>query len=89
MTLSLGGYAGLTLGWVEGVEVNLLGAVAGFDLRRSALKLPGLGRLGLPSAGLPPGLAAWRRLPGFASGRGLPMVGAAPEPPGNGEEPSG
>ncbi|WP_132251256.1 DUF3750 domain-containing protein [Methylobacterium segetis] len=46
--LSLGGYAGLTLGWVEGVEINLLGAVAGFDLRRPALKLPGWGRLGLP-----------------------------------------
>jgi hypothetical protein len=89
VAFSLGGYAGLTLGWVEGVEVNLLGAVAGFDLRRPALKLPGLGRLGLPSTGLPPGLAAWRLLPGFASGRGLPMVGAAPEPPGSGEEPSG
>ncbi|GEP07458.1 DUF3750 domain-containing protein [Methylobacterium oxalidis] len=45
--LSLRGYAGLTLGWVEGVEINLLGAVAGFDLRRPALKLPGWGRLGL------------------------------------------
>ena len=47
--LSLRGYAGLTLGWVEGVEINLLGAVAGFDLRRPALKLPGWGRLGLPA----------------------------------------
>ena len=45
--LTLGGYAGLTLGWVEGAEVNILGAVAGLDLRRPALKLPGLGRLGL------------------------------------------
>ncbi|MBU8538976.1 DUF3750 domain-containing protein [Falsiroseomonas tokyonensis] len=45
--LTLGGYAGLTLGWVEGIEVNILGAVAGLDLRRPALKLPGLGRLGL------------------------------------------
>lgn len=41
------GYVGLTLGWVEGIELNLLGAVAGFDIRRPALKLPGLGRLGL------------------------------------------
>ncbi|MGG5810029.1 DUF3750 domain-containing protein [Falsiroseomonas sp. CW058] len=48
--LSLGGYAGLTLGWVEGVEVNILGGVAGFDIRRPALKLPGLGRLGLRGA---------------------------------------
>ncbi|MFT8245607.1 DUF3750 domain-containing protein [Roseomonas sp. BN140053] len=46
LRLSLGGYAGLTLGWVEGVEVNILGAVAGLDLRRPAIKLPGLGRLG-------------------------------------------
>ncbi|MBK1661650.1 DUF3750 domain-containing protein [Paracraurococcus ruber] len=48
LRLTLGGYAGLTLGWVEGVEVNLLGLVAGLDLRRPALKLPGLGRIGLP-----------------------------------------
>jgi len=43
---SLGGYLGLTIGWIEGVELNLFGAVLGFDLRRPALKLPGLGRLG-------------------------------------------
>ncbi|MFC7612137.1 hypothetical protein [Teichococcus aestuarii] len=48
-TLSLAGYAGLTLGWVEGIELNLLGAVAGLDLRRPAIKLPGLGRFGLPA----------------------------------------
>lgn len=47
VTLTLGGYAGLTLGWVEGIEVNVLGAVAGLDIRRPALKLPALGRLGL------------------------------------------
>jgi hypothetical protein len=41
-----GGYVGLTCGWVEGFEVNILGAVAGFDLRRPALKFPGLGRVG-------------------------------------------
>jgi hypothetical protein len=45
--LTLGGYAGVTLGWVEGIEVNILGAVAGLDLRRPALKLPGLGRIGM------------------------------------------
>jgi Protein of unknown function (DUF3750) len=45
--LTLGGYLGVTLGWIEGVEVNLLGAVLGIDLRRPAIKLPGLGRLGL------------------------------------------
>jgi hypothetical protein len=45
--LTLGGYAGITLGWVEGIEVNILGAVAGIDLRRPAIKLPGLGRIGM------------------------------------------
>ncbi len=48
--LSLGGYAGLTLGWVEGLEINLLGAVVGLDIRRPALKLPGVGRLGMAAA---------------------------------------
>ncbi len=45
--LTLGGYAGITLGWVEGIEINILGAVVGFDLRRPAVKLPGLGRVGM------------------------------------------
>jgi hypothetical protein len=44
---SLGGYIGLTVGWVEGLEVNFLGAVLGLDIRRPALKLPGIGRLGM------------------------------------------
>ena len=47
LRLSLGGYLGVTLGWVEGIEVNILGAVAGIDIRRPAIKLPGLGRLGV------------------------------------------
>jgi hypothetical protein len=46
LRLTLGGYLGLTVGWVEGIEVNFLGAVFGIDLRRPAIKLPGLGRLG-------------------------------------------
>jgi len=52
------GYLGVTLGWVEGVELNLLGAVAGLDIRRPALKLPGWGRIDLwPDATVPePGL---------------------------------
>ena len=45
--LSLGGLLGATIGWVEGVEVNVLGLVAGLDLRRPAIKLPGLGRIGI------------------------------------------
>jgi len=44
---SLGGYLGLTVGWVEGLELNFLGAVLGMDLRRPALKFPGIGRLGM------------------------------------------
>lgn len=43
---TLGGYLGLTVGWVEGLEINFLGAVLGVDLRRPAIKLPGLGRIG-------------------------------------------
>jgi hypothetical protein len=44
--VSLGGYLGVTIGWVEGFEINFFGAVLGFDIRRPALKLPGIGRLG-------------------------------------------
>jgi hypothetical protein len=44
---SLWGVLGVKLGWVEGLEVNLLGLVAGVDLRSPALKLPGFGRVGL------------------------------------------
>jgi hypothetical protein len=46
--LNLNGYAGIKLGWVEGIEVNLLGLVAGLDLQHPALKLPGFGRVGFP-----------------------------------------
>jgi hypothetical protein len=45
--ISLGGYAGLAIGWVEGLEVDFLGLVAGLDFRRPALKLPGWGRIGM------------------------------------------
>jgi hypothetical protein len=48
--LSVFGLLGATVGWVEGVEVNLLGLVAGLDVRRPALKLPGWGRIGLSPA---------------------------------------
>jgi hypothetical protein len=43
---NLWGLLGLKLGWVEGIELNVLTLVAGLDLRQPALKLPGLGRLG-------------------------------------------
>ena len=45
--VSLRGYAGVTVAWVEGIELNLLGLVAGIDLRRPAIKLPGWGRIGV------------------------------------------
>lgn len=49
LRVNFGGFVGLTVGWYEGIELNLLGAVAGVDFRRPALKLPGLGRLGMPA----------------------------------------
>jgi hypothetical protein len=48
--LSYGGVLGVAVGWVEGVELNFLGLVAGVDLRRPALKLPGWGRIGMSAA---------------------------------------
>jgi hypothetical protein len=44
---TLAGYIGLTVGWIEGLELNFFGAVLGLDVRRPALKLPGLGRFGV------------------------------------------
>ena len=49
--LTLGGYGGLTAGWVEGIELDILGGVVGLDLRRPAIELPGLGRIGAAKAG--------------------------------------
>jgi hypothetical protein len=49
--LNLWGYAGIKIGWVEGIEFNVLGLVAGLDIRRPGIKLPGYGRIGIvPSA---------------------------------------
>jgi hypothetical protein len=50
LQLSLGGVLGLSVGWVEGIEVNFLGLVTGLDFRRPALKLPGWGRIGVALA---------------------------------------
>src|SRR5450830_387959 len=47
--LNLRGFAGIKVGWVEGLEVNLLGLVAGLDLRHPGLKLPGFGHIGVES----------------------------------------
>jgi hypothetical protein len=46
--LSLLGLLGVTAAWEEGLEVNVLGLVFGLDVRRPALKLPAVGRLGVP-----------------------------------------
>jgi len=48
--ISIGGLLGFSIGWVEGLEINVLGLVAGVDFRRPALKLPGWGRLGMAAA---------------------------------------
>jgi len=47
---SLWGVLGLKIGWVEGIEVNVIGLVAGLDLRHPAIKLPAFGRIGFESA---------------------------------------
>src|SRR3954453_8235161 len=47
---SLGGVLGVKVGWVEGIELNVIGLVAGVDLRHPALKLPGFGRIGFESS---------------------------------------
>ena len=47
--LSLGGVLGVSAGWEEGFELNVLGLVTGIDVRHPALKLPGIGRV--PNAG--------------------------------------
>jgi len=46
--VSLLGLLGITTAWDEGLEVNVLGLVFGLDVRRPALKLPAIGRLGVP-----------------------------------------
>jgi Protein of unknown function (DUF3750) len=47
--LNLAGFAAVKLGWVEGIELDLLGLVAGLDLRHPGVKLPGFGRIGVES----------------------------------------
>ena len=44
---SLWGLLGVKVGWIEGIELNFLGVVAGLDLRHPAVKLPGFGRIGM------------------------------------------
>ena len=47
---SLWGLLGVKLGWVEGVELNVLGLVAGLDVRNPGVKVPGFGRIGFDGA---------------------------------------
>jgi hypothetical protein len=49
MQVSVGGVLGMIIAPQEGIEVNVLGLSAGIDLWPPALKLPGIGRVGLPS----------------------------------------
>jgi len=44
---SLLGLLGVSIGWQEGVELNLLGLNFGIDVNRPALRLPMLGRVGM------------------------------------------
>src|SRR5262249_39622879 len=55
---SLWGLIGVKLGWVEGLEMNFLGLVAGIDLRHPSVKLQAFGRIGL-----------YRAIAGAAGGR--------------------
>jgi hypothetical protein len=45
--VSLAGLLGFTLAIDEGIEINLLGLVVGLDPMDLAIKLPGIGRIGL------------------------------------------
>ncbi len=51
--VSVLGLAGVLVGWEEGLEVNVLGLTFGLDWNRPALKLPGVGRLGVPQTPAP------------------------------------
>ena len=60
---SLCGLLGVKIGWVEGIELNLLGLVAGLDLRHPAVKLPGFGRLGIDDGTAVAAPRATQRMP--------------------------
>jgi hypothetical protein len=48
--VSLFGLAGILVAGKEGLELNLLGLTAGIDVAAPAVKLPGIGRLGMAQA---------------------------------------
>jgi len=43
---SVWGVVGVKLGWIEGIELNVLGLVAGVDVRNPGIKLPAFGNVG-------------------------------------------
>ena len=43
---NLWGVFGIKVGWIEGIELNIGGLVAGIDLRDPGVKLPGFGSIG-------------------------------------------
>jgi hypothetical protein len=45
--LSLYGLLGVTVAWQEGLELNVLALNFGIDVLRPAIKLPGIGRIGM------------------------------------------
>ncbi|MEM5473312.1 DUF3750 domain-containing protein [Hoeflea sp. AS60] len=47
LELSLGGYAGIAVGTLYGLELRLGGLVFGVDITKPGIKLPGFGRIGL------------------------------------------
>ena len=49
LQLSVYGLLGVLMAWEEGLEINLLGLSFGIDLKRPALKLPFIGRVGFPA----------------------------------------
>lgn len=61
--LSLGGLLGVSVALEEGLEVNLLGLTAGVDAWPPALKLPGIGRLGMQQHAPDSNWRGSRRLP--------------------------
>lgn len=47
---TFGGFAGVAIGAASGIELHFLGLVAGIDILKPALKIPGLGRIDLAAA---------------------------------------
>lgn len=81
--VSVLGLLGVLVGVNEGIELNVLGLVLGVDITTPALKLPGIGRVGMSrspgdsSAGSPaPGGSQRRASPDTPSsaGRGAPQA---------------